>query len=155
MGKIILLAILLGGGYYGWQTYGPGSAAFQKYKEFSEAWRRGDCGRLRMTSAEEAHAKVQAYCNPRGFGGSRAGMAAEMAGSTAYAQMHPIYKLESESSSAGTTKLKVLLRIAVRKSNVGGNFSPPAQRHEASVKKVNGEWKVIAWERELVKKSKS
>ncbi len=108
MGKLILLAIVLGGGFYGYKTYLYKSEAQAVYEKFSWAMREGKCIELREVVAEESQAKefVEEYCRPGP--GNAAGFASEMAGTPQAAMTKWRSEIKSETATGDEVSLVVV-----------------------------------------------
>ncbi len=146
MGKLIMLALLGGGGYYVYEKYIHKSEALLAYTAYAEAYRYGKCGELKGMAEDKALADVEAYCESATFMGrqmpSAANMANDMANTPSGAMLRISRKVESETKdSAG----EVTLKLVERAGSMGPDNSIDRSPHRKVVRlrKTGGSWKVL------------
>lgn len=146
MGKLVMLALLAGGGYFVYEKYLHKSEALLAYIQYSEAYRFGKCDILRAAAEEKALADVEQYCASATFMGrqmpSAASMANDMANTPSGVMLKLIRTVESESKdSGGEVTLKLVEKVGGMSRNSGMNTSP--RRITARLRQTGGSWKVL------------
>lgn len=145
MGRLILLALLIGGGHYAYKKFFYKSPAFLAWSQFSDAQREGKCDPLRALAVEKAAAWVQDFCFS-GMGGSAASFADDMASTPQGAMTRIMRRVESEKTDADGKE--VTLKVVEWLGGPGAAPSPmykppPPWTVSAKIRKADGSWKVV------------
>lgn len=144
MGKLIFLAIVLGGGFYAYKTFLYKSEAQAVYDKFSWAMREGKCPELGALVAAEGQAKdfVEQYCQAGRM--NAAGMASDMAGTPQAAMTRWRSEVKSETQAGDEVSLVVTEIPYGSGARPSATSVVPARVHgTAKLKKEAGVLKVL------------
>jgi hypothetical protein len=150
MGKLIVFAVLVAGGFAIYWTQFHQSPAYRTYLQWVKATNEGDCGTLNSLAEGKAKDWADGFCGAVGGmtvfgqsipGRSAAQMVAELKNTPQGAMQVIKHALQSEASTAdGQVSLVVIESVAGRPSNF--NHPAPDHRHEVTLKQSGDLWKV-------------
>ncbi len=147
MGKLIMLALLAGGGWFAYQKFLYKSPALLAYSAYSEAFRYGKCDQLKAMVEEKAAAEVEEFCATPTFMGrqmpSAAGMANDMANTPSGAMMRISRTAESETKDSGG---EVTLKVVEKAGTLGPRdpaLDTRPKRFTVRLRESGGSWKIL------------